>query len=50
MANHLPMVLQLDKDNPSPESMAIVRMDKNYSIKAKTPNLYNISLTLTEQI
>ena len=50
MANHLPMVLQLDKDNPSPEQFAIVRMDKKYSIKQKSPNLYNISLTLTEQI
>ena len=50
MANHLPMVLQLDKDNPSPEQFAIVRMGKNYSIKQKSPNLYNISLTLTEQV
>ena len=50
MSNHLPMVLQLDKNNPSPEGMAIVRMNKNYKISQKSPNLYNIKLTLTEQI
>lgn len=50
MGSHLPMVLQLDKNNPSAEGMAIVRMNKNYKITQKSPNLYNISLTLTEQI
>ena len=50
MGGHLPMVLQLDKDVYSPEGFAIVRMKKDYSLSAKTPNLYNISLTLEEQI
>jgi|TARA_R100000482_G_scaffold112952_1_gene55495 hypothetical protein len=50
MGSHLPMVLQLDKDNPTPDQFAIVRMNKNYKIIQKSPNLYNISLTLTEQI
>ena len=50
MASHLPMVLQLDKNNPSPEQFAIVRMNSNYQIVQKTPNLYNIKLTLQEQV
>ena len=51
MGSHLPMVLQLDKDNPTPDQFAIVRISsKNYKITQKSPNLYNISLTLTEQI
>ena len=50
MANHLPMVLQLDKDNPSPEQFAIVRMNKNYKITQKSSNLYTIKLQLVEQI
>ena len=50
MSSHLPMVLQLDKNNPSPEQMAIVRLNKDFKISQKSPNLYNIKLTLTEQI
>ena len=50
MASHLPMVLQLDKNNPSPEQFAIVRMNSNYQIVQKTPNLYSIKLTLQEQV
>lgn len=50
MGGHLPMVLQLDKDVTSSEGFAIVRMDKNYKITQKTPNLYNIRLKLIEQI
>jgi len=50
MGGHLPMMLQLDADDPSPQNFAIVRMGSKYSITQKSPNLYNISLTLTEQI
>ena len=51
MGGHLAMMLQLDSDDPSPQNFAIVRMSGNkYSITQKTPNLYNIKLTLTEQI
>ena len=50
MGGHLPMVLQLDKDDPSPQNFAIVRLKKNYKISQKTPNLYNIKITLQEQI
>ena len=50
LANHLPMVLQLDKNNPSPEQFAIVRMGKNYKITQKSPNLYSIRISLKEQI
>ena len=50
MGGHLAMVLQLDADDPSPQNFAIVRMGSKYSITQKTPNLYNIKLTLTEQI
>ena len=46
----LPMVLQLDKDDPSPSNMAIVKMSKDYKITQKTPNLYNIKIELIEQI
>ena len=48
---HLPMMLQIDADDPSPQNFAIVRMDsKSFKITQKTPNLYNIKLKLTEQI
>ena len=51
IANHLPMVLQIDKDDFSPSSFAICRISgKNYQIKQKSPNLYNISLNLIEQV
>ncbi|QDP67916.1 MAG: hypothetical protein Tp1122DCM00d2C27307611_6 [Prokaryotic dsDNA virus sp.] len=50
LGGHLPMVLQLDKDVESSEGFAIVRMDKDYKIVQKTPNLYNIRLKLIEQI
>ena len=50
MGGHLPMVLQLNKDVFSPESFAIVRMQKDYTITQKSPNLYSVSLTLVEQI
>jgi len=45
----LPMVMQIDKDDPSPQNFAIVKMSK-YTITQKLPNLYNISLTLEEQV
>ena len=50
MGGHLPMMLQLDADDPSPQNWAICRMGSKYSISQKSPNLYNIKLTLTEQI
>ncbi len=50
MGGHLPMVLQINKDDNSPHNFAIVRMDKNYTVTQKSPNLYNIKLTLIEQI
>tara|TARA_R100001594_G_scaffold57337_2_gene91257 strand:- start:7629 stop:8696 length:1068 start_codon:yes stop_codon:yes gene_type:complete len=50
MSSHLPMVLQIDKNDNSPSNFAIVRMNKDYTIKQKSPNLYSISVTLTEQI
>ena len=50
MGGHLQMILQLDKDNHSPHSFAIVRMQPNYKITQKAPNLYNIKLTLEEQV
>ena len=49
-ANHLPLVLQIDKDNNSPDQFAIVRMGKNYEITQKSPNLYNIKVTFIEQV
>ena len=45
----IPMVMQIDKDDPSPQNFAIVKMSK-YTITQKLPNLYNITLTLEEQI
>ena len=50
MGGHLPMMLQINSDDTSPQNFAIVRMGSKYSITQKTPNLYNIKLTLTEQI
>ena len=45
----IPMVMQIDKNDPSTQNFAIVKMSK-YTITQKTPNLYNISLTLEEQV
>jgi hypothetical protein len=50
MGGHLPIVMQIDKDDYSPQNFAIVRIDSDYKITQKTPNLYNISLKLVEQI
>ena len=51
MNNHLPMVLQLDKNNNSPDQFAIVRIkNKSYQVKQKSPNLYSISVEFIEQI
>ena len=45
----IPMVLQINKDDPSPQNFAIVKMS-SYKITQKLPNLYSISLTLEEQV
>ena len=50
MGGHLPMLLQVDSSDPSPQTFAIVRMNPDYTITQKSPNLYNIKLTLVEQI
>tara|TARA_R110000824_G_scaffold176451_2_gene355420 strand:+ start:273 stop:1340 length:1068 start_codon:yes stop_codon:yes gene_type:complete len=50
MGGHLPMMLQIDKDDPSPQNMAIVRLKSDFQITQKSPNLYNIKLDLVEQI
>ena len=50
MGGHLPMMLQIDADDTSPQNFAIVRMGSKYTVTQKTPNLYNIKLTLVEQI
>tara|TARA_Y100001963_G_scaffold146585_1_gene221757 strand:- start:58 stop:1125 length:1068 start_codon:yes stop_codon:yes gene_type:complete len=50
MGGHLPMLLQVDSSDPSPHNFAIVRMKPDYVISQKSPNLYNIKLTLVEQI
>jgi len=50
LGGSLPMVLQLDKNDASPSNMAIVKMTKPPTITQKSPNLYNISITLEEQI
>ena len=50
MAGHLPMMLQINSDDTSPQNFAIVRMGSKYTVTQKTPNLYNIKLTLVEQI
>jgi len=50
LGGHLPMLLQLDRDNYSPHNFAIVRMNPNYTITQKSPNLYNIKIVLEEQV
>ena len=45
----LPMVMQIDKDDNSAQNFAIVKMS-DYTITQKSPNLYNISLVLEEQV
>ena len=50
LANHLPMVLQIDKDDYSPSGFALVRMRENYEIIQKSSNLYNIKVTFVEQV
>ena len=50
LGGSLPMVLQLNKNDASPSNMAIVKMTKPPTITQKSPNLYNISITLEEQI
>ena len=45
----LPMVMQINKDDNSPHNFVIVKMS-SYKITQKLPNLYNISLTLEEQV
>ena len=51
MGGHLPMMLQINSDDTSPQNFAIVRLSGNsLQITQKTPNLYNIKLKLTEQI
>ena len=48
---HLPMMLQINSDDTSPQNFAIVRLSGNsLQVTQKTPNLYNIKLKLTEQI
>tara|TARA_R110002012_G_scaffold76591_5_gene193256 strand:+ start:14991 stop:16046 length:1056 start_codon:yes stop_codon:yes gene_type:complete len=50
-ASHLPMVMQIDKDDNSPSNFAIVRIKEgSYKITQKSPLLFNISFTLQEQI
>ena len=51
MGGHLPMMLQINSDDTSPQNFAIVRLSNNsLQVTQKTPNLYNIKLKLTEQI
>ena len=51
MNNHLPMVLQIDKNDNSPSGFAIVRIkSKSYKITQKSPNLYTIQVEFIEQI
>ena len=50
-ASHLPMVMQIDKDDNSPSNFAIVRIKEgSYKITQKSPLLFNVSFTLQEQI
>mgnify|MGYP003647664771 CR=1 FL=1 len=50
-ASHLPMVMQIDKDDNSPSNFAIVRIKEgSYKITQKSPLLMNVSFTLQEQI
>ena len=48
--SHLPCVLQIDKNDNSPSNFAIVRLNRDYVIKQKSPNLYTIKCSFTEQI
>ena len=49
--NHLPLVLQIDKNDNSPSGFAIVRIkSKSYQVKQKSPNLYTIQVEFIEQI
>ena len=42
---------QINKDDNSPSNFALVRIKENsYTITQKSPNLYNIALTLIEQV
>ena len=50
MGGHLPMLLQVDSSDSSPQNFAIVRLKSDYSVVQKSPNLYDIKLTLVEQI
>lgn len=50
LGGHLPMLLQTNADDPSPQNFAIVRMGNTLKVTQKTPNLYNIKLTLQEQV
>ena len=50
LSSHLPMILQIDKNDNSPSGYAIVRMKKDFLIKQKTPNLYSVTVTFIEQI
>ena len=47
---HLPMVLCLSQTDTSPSNWAIVRLKSDFKITQKSPNLYNIKITLVEQI
>ena len=50
-ASHLPMVMQIDKDDNSPSNFAIVRIKEgSYKITQTSPLLFNVSFTLQEQI
>lgn len=50
LGGHNPMVLQINKDDYSPSNFAIVRLQSDYVVTQKTPNLYNIKCTFVEQI
>ena len=50
MSNHLPCVLQIDKNDNSPSGFAIVRLNRDFVIKQVSSNLYSIKCSFTEQI
>ena len=50
MGSHLKCVLALDKDSTNPDNFVVVRMNKDYKITQKSPNLYNIKVSFEEQI
>ena len=50
MGGHLPMLLQIDSSDNSPQNFAICRLKSDVQLTQKNPNLYNIKLTLVEQI